>query len=394
MAAAGLGRLGQWLYLRRTPATPADPVTVPKGTGPLLVLWVSPQAQAARRQVLDILRKARPDLRVLDLSDRSEADRDAAAMAALCRDPEAGNRPRAVLILGGDIPVALTAAAQAADVPVIQGAVRLNTTGGGWGLQSRMRRDLMTGMRHVLVTDRESHQIARNMGLAPSRVTMAGPVAEMLDPLPCHKSERMGFARLLRGRHVWLAACVPPSEERAVIEAHLAALRQSHRALLILAPTSAERVAGLADRLENAGLIVARRDIEEEPTDEVQVMLTDGITEMGLWYRVAPVTYMGGTLSGDDADARHPFEPASLGSAILHGPHIAKFATDWGHLDAAGAARSVSDEAALSQAVADLTQPDLIANLANAAWNVSTGGAGVALQIARPVLDCLDEERR
>ena len=105
------------------------------------------------------------------------------------------------------------------------------------------------------------------------------------------------------------------------------------------------------EKTEDAAREVARSIVLRDPDtvededfgDEIQVLLTDGPTEMGLWYRLAPVTYLGGTLGGDDAAARHPFEPAALGSAIVHGPHTARFATEWQQLGGAGAAADVAD---------------------------------------------------
>ena len=218
---------------------------------------------------------------------------------------------------------------------------------------------------------------------------MTGPVAEIRDPLPCSEAERSVMAQLLRGRHAWLAASVPPDEEDAVLTAHHAALAQSHRALLFLAPRDPDRIAPLAQAIEACGLTVARRSWDEDPTDDVHVMLTDGPTEMGLWYRLAPVTYLGGTLGGDDAAARHPFEPAALGSAIVHGPHTDRFATEWQQLGGAGAARQVATPEDLAASIAELSQPDLIATLASNAWTVSTGGADVTMRICAPVLDAI-----
>ena len=178
-----------------------------------------------------------------------------------------------------------------------------------------------------------------------------------------------------------------------MLEAHNAALHLSHRALLFLVPDTAERADALAAEIEASGLIVARRTADDEPTEDVQVMISDGPTEMGLWYRLAPVTYMGGTLSGDDENSRNPFEPAALGSAIIHGPATDRFATEWRQLDGGGASRRVSDAAELATAIAELSQPDLTASLASSAWTISTGGVGVAIQIAEPVLAVLREAK-
>ncbi|MDP5307473.1 3-deoxy-D-manno-octulosonic acid transferase [Paracoccus spongiarum] len=387
MAGGGLGRLGLWLHLRSRPDPASARIELPPGDGPLLLMHVSAAAETAAAQVLARLRRGMPKLRVLDtrgLPPLPLADNSGAAQTLL---DEA--RPAALLLLGADLPPALIAAAAQRRLPVMLAEARLTAPETGWGLRAAMRRRLLQSAGAVLVTDPESHRIAIRMGADPARVVLTGPVAEIREPLRCTEAERSGFAQLLSGRHAWLAASVPESEEQAVLTAHRAAMRQSHRALLFLAPRDPARVDPLAAQLEAEGLLVARRSLDEEPTEEIHALITDGPTEMGLWYRLAPVTYMGGTLSGEVDEARHPFEPAALGSAIVHGPATGRHPTEWQQLDGAGAARMVGDAEALAATIAELTQPDLVAALASAAWAVSTGGADVAQRIAGPVLDAL-----
>ncbi|MTD99868.1 3-deoxy-D-manno-octulosonic acid transferase [Paracoccus sp. YIM 132242] len=380
----GIGRLGLWWQLRQAAGQDGAPVPdIPQGAGPLLLVHVSPDARVAFSQVQRRLMRARPDLRILELGDPSPS-----AAEALIR---AG--PAALLLFGSDLPPGLIDAASRHDLPVILAEARLAPEDAGWTLRALARRELLRSMRAVLVTDPASHATALRMGADRGCVAMTGPVAEIRDPLPCSEAERSVMAQLLRGRHAWLAASVPPDEEAAVLAAHHAALAQSHRALLFLAPRDPDRIDPLAEEIEASGLTVARRSRDEDPTDEVHVMLTDGPTEMGLWYRLAPVTYLGGTLGGDDAAARHPFEPAALGSAIVHGPMTQRFATEWQQLGGAGAARQVADAEGLAAAIAELSQPDLIATLASNAWTVSTGGADVTMRICAPVLDAIGKAK-
>lgn len=382
----GLGRLALWLELR-APHADAVHYDTPAGQGPVLLIRATPEARIAERQVCRRLAAARPDLRIVMIGEGGLTDpgRDLAAAEALI----AAATPTALLLLGPDLPAALLTAAEKADLPVVLGEARLDPTEARWGLRGSLHRQLLTGLRTVLVTDPASHIAAVRMGADPARVVMTGPVAEIREPLRCSEAERSGFAELLDGRPTWFAAAVPPDEEQAVLAAHLAALRQSHRALMILSPRDPERIDALAAEILESGLTVARRTLDEEPTDEVHVMITDGPTEMGLWYRLSPVTYLGGTLFGDDVAARHPFEPAALGSAILHGPATGRHLTEWQQLQGAGASRPVKDAEGLAAAVAELSQPDLIATLASNAWTVSTGGADVANRICAPVLDLL-----
>lgn len=391
MAASGLGRLGLWLHLRGAPRMPVDRIALPKGDGPVLILHVSDEAGRAAAQVAARLLASLPDLRIARIGQTGIPDPgdDLAAAQALLT----AAKPGAVLLLGGDLPAALIAAADRLHVPVILAEARLDPLTPRWGLRAAVRRQLLAGMRAVLVTDAVSHRTAIRMGADPARVVLTGPVAEIREPLSCTEAEREGFAQLLSGRHTWFAVAVPPQEEEAVLNAHRAAMRQSHRALLVLAPLDPARIDPLAEAIERDGMLVARRSLDEDPTDEVHVMITDGPTEMGLWYRLASVSFMGGTLSGEDQAARHPFEAAALGSAIVHGPATARHATEWQQLDAAGAARQVGDAAQLADTIAELTQPDLVAALASSAWTISTGGADVANRIAAPVLEALAEAR-
>jgi 3-deoxy-D-manno-octulosonic-acid transferase len=72
---------------------------------------------------------------------------------------------------------------------------------------------------------------------------------------------------------------------------------------------------------------------------------------MGLWYRLCPTTLIGGTYG--PTEGHNPWEPAALGSAILHGPRIANFASDFTTLHQSGAALPVQPENLAASLAAD-----------------------------------------
>ena len=59
---------------------------------------------------------------------------------------------------------------------------------------------------------------------------------------PMSGAERAALAQILRGRHVWLAACPTLPEAKAALAAHQAALHHNHRSLLVLAGLPPETV--------------------------------------------------------------------------------------------------------------------------------------------------------
>jgi 3-deoxy-D-manno-octulosonic-acid transferase len=285
-------------------------------------------------------------------------------------------KPDAIVLADGEIRPALLFEAEARGIPamVVDGREPSLVRGrDGWfpGLM----RGAVQSLRHVFALDEVAAQSYRKAGAA--QVDVLGRMEAVSAALACHEGERAALAEVLKARPIWLAAAVPQAEEAAVIAAHSAALRLSHRLLLILVPEQATRAEALAAQLEAMeGWIVARRALDEEPDSETAVYLPDSAEEYGLWYRLAPVTYIGGSLAGEGA-LRNPLEPAALGSAIIYGPRPGPYGTVFGRLGAARAARAVGSASDLAEALGDLLAPDRAALAAQAAWAVASDGAEV-----------------
>ena len=92
------------------------------------------------------------------------------------------------------------------------------------------------------------------------------------------------------------------------------------------------------------------------PTPGTSVWLADTLGEMGLWYRAASVTFVGGSLV--PVGGHTPFEPVMIGSAVVHGPETTNFLPTYADLDAAGGAMKVGDASALGAAVSELLGDD------------------------------------
>jgi len=249
-------------------------------------------------------------------------------------------------------------------------------------------RSVMASFSHVLTVDDTAARAFRKAGTPMAVVTVTGRMEEESAALPHMEPERAALARQLATRPVWLAAAVPEAEEAAVIGAHRAALRHAHRLLLIVVPSDMARADALATKMEAEGWATAHRVRDEEPAADTEVFLADD-AEYGLWYRLAPITFLGGSLVGDGC-VRNPLEPAALGSAILYGPRAGAFGTIFGRLGAARAARAVGSGADLADALAELLAPDRAARLAHAAWGVTSAGAEAtdrAVGVIRGVMD-------
>lgn len=252
---------------------------------------------------------------------------------------------------------------------------------------------LLSRFRLILAADEMSALYLRRLGTDPEKVEVTGPLDEGTAALPYNAGEREWFSELLSTRPMWLAANVLPEEEEAVLKAHRRAARHAHRLLLILVPSDPARGPDLAEALREDGWRTELRSAGEEPDGETQVYVADTTEELGLWYRLSPITFLGTSLV-PGAGGCNPYGPAVLGSAVIHGPNISDYPLYYARFEEASATRRVKNAEALGIAVEDLLMPDRAAELAHAAWEVSSRGAEVTDRIIELMHDALDGAQR
>ncbi|WP_226779829.1 3-deoxy-D-manno-octulosonic acid transferase [Oceaniglobus trochenteri] len=230
-----------------------------------------------------------------------------------------------------------------------------------------------------------------SLGARAEQVETAGWMESSAGALPCDESEWAHLGQTLEARPLWLAVDVPKAEFTAIAEAHHRASRLSHRLLLILVPSDPATGPDLRARLESEGWRTALRSNGEEPTEDTQIYLADSPGELGLWYRLAAITYMGNTLSGAGA-GRPPSEPAALGSVVVHGPRTAGHRQAYARLRNASAQCEIDSAIALGVTIERLLAPDQAAALASAAWAEVTAGAEASDQALSLVNAALNGE--
>ncbi|MCU4652431.1 3-deoxy-D-manno-octulosonic acid transferase [Roseibacterium sp. SDUM158016] len=257
-----------------------------------------------------------------------------------------------------------------------------------WRFLKGMAKSLLSRFDHAMVQDDITAMYLRRLGLPADRMEVAGTLKEGAAALPVNEGERREMTEHLAGRPVWLAASTHDGEERIVLDAHDIALKVNPRLLLILVPRHPQRGDGIAELLQSDGWRFNRRTAEEMPDAEAHVYLADTMGELGLWYRVAPISFVGGSLQ--PIGGHNPFEPAALGSAILHGPYVTNFVDIYQRLTEARAARLVTGPDTLAEAVHELLNPDRAATMAHAAWEVVSAGAEVTDRTLDRILHRLD----
>lgn len=153
-------------------------------------------------------------------------------------------------------------------------------------------------------------------------------------PLPADEDELRDLRGVIGDRRAILAASTHPSEEAAIV--HAFAAEAAISALLIIVPRHAVRGPEVERIVQGSGLTVARRSAGGGPAG-VQVLVADTLGELGLWYRLAALAIIGGSLV-EGVGGHNPLEAARLGCPFISGPYVAHWPI-YGDLVRAGATR-------------------------------------------------------
>lgn len=233
-----------------------------------------------------------------------------------------------------------------------------------WKRAPRTARTLLSCFELCLAQDAADAERLEHLG-AP-RVLSTGNLKFDVMPPPADAQAMQDMKRSLHQRPVFLAASTHRGEDAAIIQAHLTVTETIPSLLTIIVPRHPERGGEIASLVQEARLSPAMRSRNHLPDRGTHVYVADTIGEMGLFYRIAPIVFMGGSLIKHGG--QNPIEPAKLDNAILHGPHVHSFATIYSELNRQRAAATVTDADSLARSLLRLlNDPALVRDMAKAA---------------------------
>jgi 3-deoxy-D-manno-octulosonic-acid transferase len=258
-----------------------------------------------------------------------------------------------------------------------------------WRRAAGLAREILGSFALCLAQDEVQAERLRALGAMPVR--SVGDLKAASPPLAADPHALVRLREEIGARPLWLAASTHPGEEDIAAAAHRLIAVQCPGLLTLIAPRHPPRGPGIAEMLRASGLRVARRAAGERITADTEIYLADTLGELGLFYRLAGIALIGGSLARNGG--HNPFEAARLDCAIVHGPDMANCAATVAALDAAGASLAVEDAASLAGAIAQLlADPAAREARAAAAARVASLGDRVleaALECLAPWLDAL-----
>lgn len=292
-------------------------------------------------------------------------------------------QPDALIIIENELWPNRIAAMARRNRPVLAVSARMSDRSAAiWRRFPGVARAVTGGLTQVWPQNSTAGARFRDLGLPGPRLNdpinlklsteVATPDAATLAPL----------AAVLPRGDTFLAASTHDGEDAPLIRGFHQAHQKDPALRMILAPRHPRRAASICALLNREGLAFAMRSDGALPDAETPVLLADTLGEMPLWYSLASVTFVGGSLVPKGGHT--PIEPALFGSAILHGPHLENFAETYAQLHHAGGAIRVDTADALTR---QLLARETLADTARAAETTINAMRGTL--IVQPVLDAL-----
>jgi len=304
-------------------------------------------------------------------------------------------RPDLVLWVESEFWPNLLSEFRARELPAVLVNARLSDRSfRGWRRLAGFAAEVLASFRLSLTQSEEMADRLRSLG--GTNIECVGNLKYAAEPLPANIDSLAVVQGDLGSRPCWLAASVHPGEEQMTAGVHRWLKDRYPDLLTLLVPRHPALGVKMAASLHAEGLSIARRAAGDTITSETDVYLADTLGELGLFYRLAPIVFIGGSLVPHGG--QNLLEPARLDCAILHGPHVENFAHIAKTLAMAEAAQQVADADELATAVDSLLRdPERGLCMAAAAKQVAEGEADVldrTLEKLRPFLETPTKRRR
>lgn len=258
--------------------------------------------------------------------------------------------PRALVIMETELWPNMIALTRRRQVPIFLINARLSERSArGYAKIGSLVTPLLASIRWIAAQAQDDADRFLRIGAKPETVSVTGSIKFDVDITDVVREQaRTLRTRLGEARPLWIAASTHDGEDQQILAAHQRLLEDFPEALLVIVPRHPERFESVARLIQSQGLALARRSRNDDGAG-VQVYLGDTMGELLMLYGAADLAFVGGSLI--ERGGHNPLEPAALGMPILFGGHMFNFAEITELLLQAGAARTVSGEAELAEAV-------------------------------------------
>jgi 3-deoxy-D-manno-octulosonic-acid transferase len=186
-----------------------------------------------------------------------------------------------------------------------------------WGRVPGAARAVLQSFDLILARDAEARLRIESLG---GRVEGLWDAKLAAPALGVEEPDLTGHRRQARNLRLIVAVSTHLGEEALVARAFAASAKDVPNARLVIVPRHPERGPEVERIVRAEGLTTARRQLGGDLAS-AQVYVADTIGELGLWYRLATLAIVCGSLT-PGIGGHNPLEPARLGCPFVSGQYV------------------------------------------------------------------------
>lgn len=263
-------------------------------------------------------------------------------------------QPRLFILIETELwPNALYLTAQATIPSILINARLSDRSAKGYAKFSRLTHPMLQQLSCIAAQDADTAQRFIDLGADAKKVVVTGSVKFDIKP-PIHLLQQAKQLQhewqLVNGvghRPILVAASTHDPEEAQILAQFKTILAQYPDAVLIVVPRHPERFENVAQLIKQNGFELFQRSQQQVIQPQTQVYLADSMGELWLWYALADMAFVGGSLSINGG--HNPLEPVALGVPVVMGEHTFNFKAIVGQLTQAGALQQAASAEQLMQ---------------------------------------------
>ena len=174
---------------------------------------------------------------------------------------------------------------------------------------------------HIFLQDQSSKLHLIDFGVDEGKMTVNGPLKVAGTIFPDTNDLENKLNILFEDKLIWAAASLHESEENEILEAYKIAKQHLPNLVLIIIPRAIELSENTMKKASRYSKCVMKRsDYCDLPKKETEILVVKRIGELGLWYKLAFISFIGNSLNFREIKTgKNPFEALQANSIVIHG---------------------------------------------------------------------------
>lgn len=238
-------------------------------------------------------------------------------------------QPKILLLMETELWPNLLACVAEYKIPQLLLNARLSEkSANGYAKLKRLVKPMLLQLDWIATQDRAALLRFEQLGKPVTQMSVVGNIKFDISA-PCGvQQQAIDIAQhwQLKSRKVIVLASTHADEEANILSALKAQLIADPTLVCIVVPRHPERFEEVFEVSQGLGLNTHRRSLKQSIDTNTQVYLADSMGELWLWYAIATVAYVGGSLN-QTGGGHNILEPISLGVPTVLGERYFNFQT-------------------------------------------------------------------